>query len=139
MPENLKKLTLDELRQMWTEAWGIEPHARIGRTMLEKSLEYKTQEQEGSGLSHEQLARLNKLIKVYKQYPKRFESGQADLKEGTRLVRIWKGKKHTVTVKCAEFEYQGKTYASLSKIANDITGKRWNGWVFFGLKKKGTS
>lgn len=49
------------------------------------------------------------------------------------------GRKHSVLVKAEGFEYQGQIYSSLSKIANDITGKRWNGWVFFGLKKVGTS
>ncbi len=110
MPENLKNLPINKLRQMWSEAWGIQPHERIGRTMLEKSLEYKTQEQEGSGLNHDQIAKLNKLIKTYKQYPKRFDRSHANLKEGTKVTRIWKGKKHTVVVKNSGFEYQGQTY-----------------------------
>jgi len=59
------------------------------------------------------------------------------LKPGTRLERIYKGKAHNVLVTESGFEYQDQLYKSLSKIANDITGKRWNGWVFFGLKKAG--
>ena len=139
MAENFNKLPINELRQMWAEAWGIQPHERIGRTMLEKSLEYKVQEQNGHGLNHDQVARLNKLIQTYKQYPKRFDSSHANLKEGTKVTRIWKGKKHTIIVKNSGFEYQGQTYKSLSKIANDITGKNWNGWTFFELKKKAGS
>ena len=55
-------------------------------------------------------------------------------KPGTRLVRMHEGRKHSVLVKAEGFEYQGRVYSSLSKIANEITGKHWNGWVFFGLK-----
>jgi hypothetical protein len=52
-----------------------------------------------------------------------------------RLVRTWKGKKYGVTVTQNGFEYEGKSYTSLSHIANTITSSRWNGWLFFGLKK----
>lgn len=137
MPQNPGKLPLNELRQMWARAWGREPHARIGRTMLEKSLEYKTREREGCSLTPEQQARLEQLGKQYKRNPACFD-GNNLLKPGTRLVRMHEGKKHSVLVKVEGFEYQGRTYSSLSKIANDITGKRWNGWLFFGLKKVGT-
>ncbi len=121
---------------MWARAWGREPHARIGRTMLEKSLEYKTREREGRGLAPEQWARLGQLVREYKRNPACFD-GNGPLKPGTRLVRMHNGKKHSVLVKTDGFEYGGQTYSSLSKIANNITGKRWNGWVFFGLKKVG--
>lgn len=139
MPEKLRKLPLNELRQMWAKVWEIQPNTRIGRAMLEKSLKYKTIEKSGQGLSTKELTELNKLIKVYKKHPQRFGVSDNDLKEGTRLVRIWKGEKHLVTVYGAEFKYRGITYGSLSKIANDITGKSWNGLVFFGLKGKNKS
>ena len=134
MQKNLTKLPLAELRQMWTDEWGIKPHARIGRSMLEKSLEYKAKER--SSLTAEQGTRLSELIRKYKRNPSTFET-DTTLKTGTRLVRSHGGKKHTVLVKADGFEYAGKNYASLSKIANEITGKNWNGWVFFGLKKVG--
>jgi len=136
MPENFTKLPLNELRQMWAHAWGREAYARIGRTMLEKSLEYKIREREGQGLSAEQQARLEQLVREYKRKPACFD-GNGPLKPGIRLVRMHNGKKHSVLVKADGFEYGGHTYSSLSKIANDITGKRWNGWIFFGLKKVG--
>ncbi len=136
MQVNLKLLSLNELRQMWAQAWGKEPHARIGRTMLEKSLEYKSRENEGNELPLEQQTKLVELVKKYKHSSSEFEK-RTTLKPGTRLVRLHEGKKHTVLVKVDGYEYAGKIYTSLSKIANDITGKNWNGWVFFGLKKVG--
>lgn len=136
MAENLEILPLNELRKLWSEAWGREPHLRIGRTMLDRSLKYKIREREGRALTREQEARLEQLLKQYKRNPACFD-GNGPLKPGTRLVRMHEGKKHSVLVRTEGFEYQGRVYSSLSKIANDITGKRWNGWVFFGLKKVG--
>ncbi len=53
---------------------------------------------------------------------------------GTRLLREWQGVEYVVTVTAVGFEWQGRPYKSLSAIARAITGTRWNGWVFFGLK-----
>ncbi len=134
---NLEKLTLEDLRSKWSAAWGIAHHHRIGRTMLLKSLEYKIREQETGGLSHEQRQRLEQLIKSYKRNPNCFDEHSSVLKPGTRLVRHWNGTRYSVLVQNSGYEYKGKNYGSLSQIASDITGTRWNGWVFFGLKKKG--
>ena len=56
---------------------------------------------------------------------------------GTRLLREWQGVEHTVTVLADGFDYDGRPYKSLSAIARAITGTRWNGWLFFGLRKQG--
>jgi hypothetical protein len=58
----------------------------------------------------------------------------ANTQAGTRLVRDYRGVEHTVTVLHDGFEWQGRPYRSLSAIARAITGTRWNGWSFFGLK-----
>ena len=131
MREEIENIPLDELRKRWADSWGLEPHARIGRSMLEKSLIFRAQ----SNLTAEQQDRLDQLVKRYKRNPKCFDTGCQDLKPGTRLVRTWKGKRHSVLVKADGFSYQGSQYSSLSQIANNITDKRWNGWLFFGLKK----
>ncbi|MCI0431136.1 MAG: DUF2924 domain-containing protein [Rhodospirillales bacterium] len=58
------------------------------------------------------------------------------LKPGTRLLWRWGGETHQVTVLEQGFEYRGTTYGSLSEIARAITGSRWSGPAFFGLRKK---
>lgn len=137
MHAEIAKLSLIELRQMWLKAWGMEPHAKIGRTMLEKSLSYKLYEQH-SGIPDDIKERLGQLVKSYKRNPDCFDDYKPALKPGTRLVRNWNGKRYSVLIlKSGEYEYQGKTYSSLSQIASEITGTRWNGWVFFGLKSRG--
>ncbi len=56
---------------------------------------------------------------------------------GTQLLREFRGVEHTVTVLRDGYEWQGLPYKSLSAIARAITGTRWNGWVFFGVRRSG--
>ena len=58
------------------------------------------------------------------------------IKPGSELVRTWKGKSYRVMVMADGFAYDGKTFASLSEIATVITGTRWNGPRFFGLRSR---
>ena len=60
----------------------------------------------------------------------------AELRPGTMLAREWNGRMHRVAVLADGFAWNGKTYPSLSKIALAITGTRWNGPRFFGLREK---
>ena len=55
---------------------------------------------------------------------------------GTRLIREYQGTEHCVTVRDEDYEYQGRPYKSLSALARAITGTRWNGLLFFGLKNR---
>lgn len=132
MQENLSKLPLGELQQMWATAWGKEPTKRYGRTLLEISLAFKLSNNIEPALQ----SRIEQLVRTYKRNPKCFDERCNALKPGTQLMRSWKGKKHTVLVKSDGFDFQGRLYTSLSQIANNITGTRWNGHLFFGLKKK---
>ena len=58
---------------------------------------------------------------------------------GTVVRRVFDGKTHEVTVCVEGFEYEGRKYKTLSAIANQIAGSRWNGFLFFGLKKLGAA
>lgn len=130
-------LSLPELRKRWAEAWGLPPPPKISRTMLEKSLVFKLKERAGFGLMPEQKKRLDGLVRAYKRAPGSMK--EVTIKSGTRLVRTWKGQRHSVIVKENGFDYQGRVFTSLSEVAATITGTRWNGWVFFGLKKSTSS
>jgi hypothetical protein len=131
------QLSLPELRQKWAEYWGMRPHGRIGRSTLKKSLQFKIHEMRGGWLNAEQQNRLDQLITSYKRNPKFFDEGLSALKPGIRLVKNYNGEHHSVIVHADGFEYRNKTYGSLSEIASTISGTRWNGWVFFGLKRHG--
>ena len=58
---------------------------------------------------------------------------------GTRLIREYQGTEHTITVRDDRYEWQGRPYRSLSAIARAITGTRWNGWTFFGIRRSGSA
>jgi hypothetical protein len=63
-------------------------------------------------------------------------SDELSLKAGTRLVRDWNGRTLNVLVCDEGFELDGRHYGSLTQIAHDVTGTRWSGPRFFGLKKR---
>jgi DUF2924 family protein len=65
-----------------------------------------------------------------------FERRRRDLSPGTMLTREWSGQHHRVTVLDQGFVWEGRTYSSLSEIAKAITGTKWNGPRFFGLRDK---
>lgn len=123
----------EDLRRRWSEAWGLPVPAKISREMLEKSLAYKEREQQGLGLTPEQLRRLDELVAEYKRNPDKFTQ-KSKIKPGTRLVKTWQGQRHVVLVRENGYEYLGQPHRSLSAVARLITGARWNGWVFFGVK-----
>lgn len=58
------------------------------------------------------------------------------LKPGASLIKEWRGVRHEVRVLEEGFSYQGQRFSSLSEVAQHITGTRWNGKVFFGLKER---
>ncbi len=122
---------LDELRRRWSEAWGLPINEKVSRPMLERSLEYKLNFE--PLMSVDVRRRLDGLVTDYRRNKKASNSAVRSLKAGTKLVRNWQGVVHIVTVIDGGFEYQGQRYKSLSKIVNEITGSRWNGWLFFGL------
>ena len=89
------------------------------------------------GLKPETIRRLERLGEELDGGDRRKRGIRADRDRpitGTRLLREWHGVEHIVTVTADGFEWQGRPYKSLSAIARAITGTRWNGWVFFGLK-----
>jgi hypothetical protein len=137
LDNSIASLSLPELRKKWAEYWQMQPHDRIGRATLEKSIEFKMREQRGEWFNAEQQQRLDQLIVSYKRNPKFFDEGLSDLKPGIRLIKNYNGEHHSVLVLANGFEYRNRTYGSLSEIASVIAGTRWNGWVFFGLKKRG--
>lgn len=127
-----------ELKAMWQDLFGTSAPP-YNRAFLIKRLAYRLQELAFGGLSKETEERLDSLAHdgVYANPAKmRRKVGNRPI-AGTRLIREWQGVEHHVTVLDDGFEYQGRRYKSLSVIARTITGTRWSGPVFFGLRKPG--
>lgn len=132
----LKTAPVVALKQKWRELCEGEPPP-YNRRFLESRLAYRIQELAYGGLSPETLERLDALAdELEGKGSKRRSNLQNRPVAGTRLIREWRGVEHSVTVRQEDFEYQGRPYKSLSAIARAITGTRWNGLVFFGLKNK---
>jgi Protein of unknown function (DUF2924) len=131
----LKTKSTPELRAMWRELFGKESPA-LGRRYLKDRLVYRVQELHFGGLSDRARRKLEALAdQLEPEAARRRDPGRPIA--GTRLLRQWKGIEHQVTVREHDFEYEGRPYRSLSAIAREIAGSRWNGWLFFGLRQAG--
>jgi hypothetical protein len=130
----LKSASIRDLKQKWRDLFEGEP-PRYNRVFLESRLAYRIQELAYGGLKPETVERLEALSdELAGKQPKRRLNHTHRPVCGTRLIREWKGVEHSVTVREEDFDYQGRPFKSLSAIARSITGTRWNGYIFFGLK-----
>jgi hypothetical protein len=129
----LKTAPIGDLKAKWRSLFETEPPP-YNRRFLEHRLAYRIQELAYGGLKPETLERLDALADELEGKLSRRGRVENRPISGTRLIREWKGVEHQVTVRDEGFEYQGRPFKSLSAIARAITGTRWNGHVFFGLK-----
>jgi hypothetical protein len=135
----LKTAPIGALKQKWRDLFETEPPP-YNRRFLEHRLAYRLQELAFGGLKAETRARLRNIAEELdgSSPAKRRQVAKDRPIAGTRLIREYQGMDHCVTVRDEDFEYQGRPYKSLSAIARAITGTRWNGLVFFGLKNHQT-
>lgn len=135
----LPKMNITELRAKWRRDLKQAPPPHVRKQLLVPLLAYKLQEQAYGGLKPEIRRHLERLAASYRRDPNKKADSHSiprRSKPGTRLLRQWNGKTHQVTVVEDGFEYEGAHYKSLSVIARLITGIRWSGPLFFGLKGK---
>jgi len=139
----LPSLDAKDLRALWQEYFDEEA-PRKKRDYLIPRLAWRIQELAYGGLSKVAKGRLEQLMRM-KELEKKSAGGKRDDDKpkkinrpavGTRLVREYHGFEHHVTVTRNGFEYQGRTFRSLSHIAKEITGAHWSGPLFFGLVQK---
>jgi hypothetical protein len=133
----LKTRSTPELRDKWRELFGKDPPS-LGRRYLEDRIAYRVQELHFGGISDRARRKLDTLVdQLEPKAARRRDPGRPVA--GTQLRREWRGVEHVVTVREHDFEYNGRPYKSLSAIARQIAGSRWNGWLFFGLRRNGTA
>jgi Protein of unknown function (DUF2924) len=131
----LEGLTTGALRREWQRLYGATPPIRLSRDLLLRGIAYRVQERALGGLSPSTKRRLRALgIELARGVAAR-NAAPIMLRPGTKLVREWHQRVHTVDVLADGFEYQGERYASLSRIARRITGAAWSGPRFFGISK----
>ena len=134
----LKTTSTPDLKKQWRDLFESEAPA-FNRRYLESRLAYRIQELAYGGLKPETVKRLEALGEQLDGGKVAIRKTRADERPlaGTCLIRQWQGAEHTVTVMTDGFEWQGRPYKSLSAIARAITGTRWNGPLFFGLRRAG--
>jgi hypothetical protein len=133
--DSLRDLTRAELKERWRALYDAPPPANISRNLLLRAIAYRLQEEAYGGLStrtRKQLARVAQDVAA----GRRVATPPRKIKPGTRLLREWHGIVHEVIILESSVLYRDKNWPSLSAVAREITGARWSGPRFFGLKGK---
>ena len=123
----LMQLNRIELAKRWQQCFGVSAPHLCRTPLMRQAIAWHLQTQELGGLSLLEKRQLQSDAITPSNKPS----------NGSRLVRVWQGKTHQVTVLENDYLYEDRTWKSLSAIARHITGTPWSGPVFFGLKKTG--
>jgi hypothetical protein len=130
----LTTLSREQLQARWCELYRTETPRKIGRDLLIRAIAYCLQENAYGGLKPATRRVLAKVAEnASARRPIRVVP-ERTLKHGTVLLREWHGVQHQLTVLESAIMFQKKQYKSLSEVARKITGTRWSGPLFFGLK-----
>jgi hypothetical protein len=147
----LETLTKEALRSEWRRLFRAQPPS-ISRDLLMRAIGHRYQELEHGGLSKAAARKLRTVAGAVAEAAskedvasasddasanRRSPSPRPALLPGARLIRVWHGATHSVTVTDAGFDYAGRSYRSLTEIAREITGTHWSGPRFFGLGAAG--
>ncbi len=130
----LAALGINDLKARWRELYDTEPPPRISRELLTRAIAYRLQEREFGDLAPATRRLLERVADDLSSHRAR-PNLACKAAPGTLLIREWRGKAHQVTVHDDAVVYRGKRYGSLSEVARLITGTRWSGPLFFGLRK----
>src|ERR1700680_2496666 len=134
--DRLAAMPIAQLRVRYREVFRTDPPKAFGPDLLRRSIAHRIQEKAYGGLSRSAQRLLDQMMKAYVAKPGGRIVFPRRIKPGSVLVREWKRKSHRVVVLAEGFAYDGRTFANLSEIAVLITGTRWNGPRFFGLRPK---
>ena len=129
----LADLPRTDLVEYWKDLYRADPPKGLSVRILASAVAYEMQARVHGKLSQQLRQSLKNNATALPANP---NSGGYALTLGTRLVREWQGTVHVVDVMEEGFRWQGRVWPSLSVIAREITGTRWSGPRFFGLKSK---
>jgi len=132
----LRGLDLDGLRLAWRAMFGRTAAAHLSKHILLRILAYRLQAESFGDLSRSTIQILEGAARKTNTDGISPASSAGGLRSGTVLIREHEGKRHHVMVVPDGFAWSGKTYPSLSRVAYAITGTKWNGPRFFGLREK---
>src|SRR6266436_9003520 len=122
----LPNLGLFELRNRWKTLFGHPAPKSLRRNFLARAVAYQMQVEAYGGLSVTTKRWLRKIATAARTGDANAILGSSRIKPGTQMIRQWQKTTHTVTALAEGFEWDGRTYKSLSAVANAITGTNWN-------------
>ena len=125
--DRLPTTPIAELRKRYRGLFRAEPPKAFGPDLLRRSIAHRIQEKAYGGLTASTRRLLDQLVKTARAKPNGRLELPRRIKPGSELVRTWKRRTYRVMVMADGFAHDGKTFASLSEIASEITGTRWNG------------
>ena len=132
----LPDMTRAQLFDTWARVVGKPMVRRASRELLVSAIAWHLQARQHGGLTPAVQRKLERLAAaIDRGEPVRPLTALDRLRPGMSLERGWRGETHSVTVQADGFAYRGQRYRSLSQIARLITGTRWNGPAFFGLRQ----
>jgi hypothetical protein len=137
----LRDLDVQQLRSRWQTAFGRRSPPHLSRHLLFRTLAYRLQADRWGDLDGESRRLLDRSESPEQAGRSAVELSRrtAAIRPGTILSREWNGRMQRVAVVADGFAWNRKTYPSLSQVAFAITGTRWNGPRFFGLRDRSTS
>jgi hypothetical protein len=127
---------LSELRAIWSDRLNEDPPTLRSPEIFRRMLAYRLQEAVHGGLSAACRRRLAQIEARRAAPPAKASPAPVRINPGATLIRVWKGVRHEVRVVAGGYDHEGQSYKSLSEVARAITGTRWNGPLFFGLRDK---
>jgi len=134
--DRLPTMKRPELVKLWQKGFGRLPHNRLRPELMRPVLAFRLQERLYGGDQPDKARRLREIAKSLVPENRSQHEAHNRFKAGTRIIREWKGKTYEIQISEVGYEFEGRTYRSLSPIANLITGTRWSGPAFFGTKRK---
>jgi len=132
----LPKLDKVALCDLWKQIFNASPPSQLRKDLMIPIVAHRLQEQVFGSLSAGSRSRLRHLSRAFERDSDSTIPSARQIRPGTRLVRQWRDQVHLVNVEANFYEYQGARYRSLSEIARLITGTRWSGPLFFGIKNE---
>ena len=132
--ESLPNLNRKELHKLWRDSYGSAPPGKMSHLLMRQAIAHRLQVKRLGGLTFSTRRALKRLLEESAATRLKPHSRSKRLAYGTVLVREWHGATHQVTATEKGMLYRGKLFRSLSEVARAITGTRWSGPLFFGLR-----
>ena len=125
--EHIEQLDREALAHLWTEILRAPLPRQLSQTVIRRVLASELQWRSSGQRRDAIIRRLRRVLATADRASPTSQAGQ-------RLVREWNGKRHVVDVTRDGYVWNGRTWRSLSAIAREITGARWSGPRFFGVR-----